>query len=198
MARYTFVGGIHPYDGKDLSKDIPIMDFKPHGEMVYPLSQHIGAPAKPIVEKGEHVLLGQKIAESAGFVSAPIYASVSGTVKAIEPRRVVTGDMVMSIVVDNDELYDDVGFAPSAPLEKLSKEEIIDIIRQYFSWNAKIADGSIPDNLFDMVYVFYLICNLFEIFVIHSLNDHKGERSGSKFVKQNILSLHRLNILRQI
>lgn len=130
MARYTFVGGIHPYDGKELSKDIPIMDFKPHGEMVYPLSQHIGAPAKPIVEKGEHVLMGQKIAESAGFVSAPIYASVSGTVKAIEPRRVVTGDMVMSIVVDNDELYDDVGFAPSAPFDKLSKEEIIDIIRE--------------------------------------------------------------------
>ena len=51
MAKLTFVGGIHPYDGKDLSKDKPIQDVLPKGEMVYPLSQHIGAPAKPIVAK---------------------------------------------------------------------------------------------------------------------------------------------------
>ena len=94
------------------------------------LSQHIGAPAKPIVKKGDRVLTGQKIAESGGFVSASIYASVSGVVKSIEPRRVVTGDMIMSIVLENDELYEDVGFYPSAPLEKLSREEIIDIIRE--------------------------------------------------------------------
>ena len=129
MAKLTFVGGIHPYDGKDLSKDKPIQDILPKGELVYPLSQHIGAPAKAIVAKGDRVLAGQKIAESGGFVSAPIYASVSGTVKTIEPRRVVTGDMIMSIVVENDGLYEDVGFYPAAPLEKLTKEEIIDIIR---------------------------------------------------------------------
>ena len=99
MAKLTFVGGIHPYDGKDLSKDKPIQDVLPKGEMVYPLSQHIGAPAKPIVAKGDRVLAGQKIAESGGFVSAPIYASVSGTVKTIETRRVVTGDLIQSIVI---------------------------------------------------------------------------------------------------
>ena len=102
MAKLTFVGGIHPYDGKDLSKDKPIQDVLPKGEMVYPLSQHTGAPAKPIVAKGDRVLAGQKIAESGGFVSAPIYASVSGTVKAIETRRVVTGDLIQSIIIDND------------------------------------------------------------------------------------------------
>ena len=105
MAKLTFNGGIHPYDGKDLSKDKPIKAVLPKGDLVYPLSQHIGAPAKPIVEKGDHVLTGQKIAEAGGFVSAPIYATVSGTVKAIEPRRVVTGDSVMSIIVENDGLY---------------------------------------------------------------------------------------------
>ena len=99
MAKLTFVGGIHPYDGKDLSKDRPIADVLPGNELVYPLSQHIGAPAKPIVAKGDRVLMGQKIAESGGFVSAPIYASVSGTVKTLEARSVVTGDQVMSIVV---------------------------------------------------------------------------------------------------
>lgn len=130
MAKLTFVGGIHPYDGKDLSKDKPIADILPGSELVYPLSQHIGAPAKPIVAKGDRVLAGQKIAESGGFVSAPIYASVSGTVKAIEARRVVTGDMVMSIVVENDGQYEDVGFQPRESAEKLSGEEIVGIIRE--------------------------------------------------------------------
>lgn len=126
----TFAGGIHPYDGKELSKDKPIQDVLPGGELVYPLSQHIGAPAKAIVTKGDRVLAGQKIAEGNGFVSAPIYASVSGTVKTLEPRRVVTGDMVMSIVVENDGLYEDVGFYPVAPFEKLSREDIIDIVKE--------------------------------------------------------------------
>lgn len=130
MAKLTFVGGIHPYDGKELSKDKPIKEVFPKGDLVYPLSQHIGAPAQPIVAKGDRVLVGQKIADAGGFVSAAVYASVSGTVKAIEPRRVTTGDMVMSIVVENDELYEDVGFYPTAPVEKLTREEILDAIKE--------------------------------------------------------------------
>lgn len=130
MARLTFVGGIHPYDGKDLSKDKPIREVFPKGDLVYPLSQHIGAPAQPIVKKGDRVLTGQKIAEAGGFVSAPVYASVSGKVKAIEPRRVVTGDLVMSIVVENDELYEEVDRPEPAPLEELTREEKISLIRE--------------------------------------------------------------------
>ena len=53
--KLTFNGGIHPYDGKDLSKDKPIRDILPKGDLVYPLSQHIGAPAKPVVKKGDKV-----------------------------------------------------------------------------------------------------------------------------------------------
>ena len=102
----------------------------PKGDLVYPLSQHIGAPAKPIVEKGDHVLTGQKIAEAGAFVSAPIYATVSGTVKAIEPRRVVTGDNVMSIIIENDGLYDEVEYGPVKPLEEMSKEEIIACVKE--------------------------------------------------------------------
>ncbi len=130
MAKLTFVGGIHPYDGKDLSKDKPIMDVLPKGEMVYPLSQHIGAPANAIVAKGDRVLVGQKIAEAGGFVSAPVYASCSGTVKVIEPRRVVTGDMVMSIVVDNDGMFEEVTFNGRESADDLSKEEILGIIKE--------------------------------------------------------------------
>lgn len=130
MAKLTFIGGIHPYDGKNLSKDKPIKAVLPKGDLVYPLSQHIGAPAKPIVEKGDHVLTGQKIAEAGGFVSAPIYATVSGTVKAIEPRRVVTGDSVISIIVENDGLYEEVEYPEVKPFEDMSKEEIIDRIKE--------------------------------------------------------------------
>ncbi|MBO5208660.1 MAG: electron transport complex subunit RsxC [Lachnospiraceae bacterium] len=129
MAKLTFVGGIHPYDGKELSKDKPIKAVLPKGDLVYPLSQHIGAPAKPIVAKGDHVLTGQMIAEAGGFVSAPIYATVSGTVKAIEPRRVVTGDNVMSIVVENDGLYEEVEYPAVKPLDEMSKEEIIERVK---------------------------------------------------------------------
>ncbi len=129
MARLTFVGGIHPYDGKDLSKDKAIREVLPQGEMVYPLSQHIGAPAKPLVQKGDRVLAGQKIAESGGFVSAPVFASVSGTVKVIEPRRVASGDMVMSIVTDNDGLYEEAPCAAVKPLEEMNKEEILAAVR---------------------------------------------------------------------
>ena len=130
MAKLTFLGGVHPYDGKDLSKDKPIREVLPKGDLVYPLSQHIGAPANPIVKKGDHVLTGQKIAEAAGFVSAPIYATVSGTVKAIEPRRVVTGDNVMSIVIENDGAYEEVEYPPVKPLEEMSREEVVNLIKE--------------------------------------------------------------------
>lgn len=130
MAKLTFLGGVHPYDGKDLSKDKPIKEVLPKGDLVYPLSQHIGAPANPIVKKGDHVLTGQKIAEAAGFVSAPIYATVSGTVKAIEPRRVVTGDNVMSIVIENDGAYEEVEYPPVKPLEEMTREEVVNLIKE--------------------------------------------------------------------
>lgn len=130
MRKFTFVGGVHPYDGKELSKDKPIVTVLPKGELVYPVSQHIGAPASPIVKKGDRVLVGQKIAEQTGFVSAPVYASVSGTVKAIEPRRVVTGDSVMSIIVENDGQYEEVPMEPAGSPESLSREQIIDCIKE--------------------------------------------------------------------
>ncbi len=130
MVKFTFTGGIHPYDGKELSKDKPIKEYLSKGDLIYPLSQHIGAPAKPIVKKGDKVLAGQKIAEADGYVSAPIYATVSGTVKAIEPRRVVTGDGVMSIVIENDQEYKEVIFEQPKPVEILLKEDILKLIQE--------------------------------------------------------------------
>lgn len=130
MAKLTFNGGIHPYDGKDLTRDFPIVDILPKKELVFPLSQHIGAPADPIVKKGDKVLRGQKIAEASGYVSAPIHSSVSGIVKAIEPRKVVTGDMVMSIVVENDEQYEEVPYDVCVDADALTGEEIVQKVKE--------------------------------------------------------------------
>ena len=129
MGILTFKGGVHPYDGKELSKNSPVVKYLPKGDMVYPLSQHIGAPAAAIVQKGDHVLAGQKIADAAGFVSSPIHSSVSGTVKGIEPRLTATGSMVNSIIIENDQQYESVEFTP-ARLEDLSKEEILARIKE--------------------------------------------------------------------
>ena len=130
MAFLTFRGGVHPYDGKELSKEKPVRELLPGKELVYPLSQHIGAPAKPIVAKGDHVLAGQKIAEMGGFVSANIHASVSGTVKEIKKVRNNVGAMVDAIVVENDEKYETVEFQSAASLEALSKEEVLERIKE--------------------------------------------------------------------
>ena len=124
MAFLTFKGGIHPYDGKALTKDSPAETYLPRGEMVYPLSQHIGAPASPVVQKGDYVKRGQKIGEAGGFVSAPVHASVSGIVKGMEPRLGATGTMANSIIIENDGKYEETEYVP-ARLEELTKEEIL-------------------------------------------------------------------------
>ena len=129
MAKPTFVGGVHPYGGKELTMDKPIKPVLPKGDLVYPLSQHIGAPAKPVVAVGDSVLTGQMIAEAGGFVSAPIYATVSGKVKAIEPRRLATGGMCQSIIIENDGKYDAVEMKAGKPYEEMSAQDKIEAVR---------------------------------------------------------------------
>ena len=128
--KHTFKGGIHPREGKHLSKDKPIREYLPKGDTVYPLSQHIGAPAKPVVKKGDEVLAGQLIAEAGGFVSANIHSSVSGKVKAIEKRLTASGSRVESIVIENDGLFKSVNYlGTDKPLKELTREEVIDAIK---------------------------------------------------------------------
>ena len=80
----TFPRGIHPGDKKENTNKKKIMVLAPPKELVFPMAQHIGAPAKPCVKVGDRVLMGQKIGEADGYMSANIHSSVSGTVKAIE------------------------------------------------------------------------------------------------------------------
>ncbi len=131
MGLATFKGGIHPYEGKDLSENQPIEVLMPKGEMVYPLSQHIGAPAKVLVKKGDQVLVGQKIAEAGGFVSSPVICSVSGTVKGLEKRRTVSGSMEDSVIVENDGEYRTVeGLGQDRDPAALTNQEILDIVKE--------------------------------------------------------------------
>ena len=131
MKQRTFRHGIHPArDGKAYTKDAPIQHYLPTGEAVYPLSQHIGAPAKAIVAVGDEIKVGQMIAEPDGFVSTAICSAVSGKVKAIEARLTINGRKSPAIVIENDG-----EFTPIATLGEerdpasLSNEEILSIIR---------------------------------------------------------------------
>lgn len=130
MSVLTFRGGTHPYDGKALSRDATIEELKPGEELVFPLSQHIGAPAVPIVEIGERVLAGQKIAAKSGFISANIHSSVSGTVIKIEPRTIATGGRVNSIVIRNDNLYEQAPPINDKNPDDMTDDEIRTVIEE--------------------------------------------------------------------
>jgi Na+-translocating ferredoxin:NAD+ oxidoreductase subunit C len=131
MGRLTFPGGIHTYDGKELSMEKPTVVLLPKGNLVFPLSQHIGAPAKPVVAKGDKVLVGQKLGEAGGFISSNIISSVSGTVKEIEKRLTVQGVMIESIVIENDHEYQKAeGFGTERDITKLKKEEIRNLVKE--------------------------------------------------------------------
>ena len=98
----SFFGGIHPNDKKAATNKKPIELLPPPAQVVIPMSLHIGAPCKPCVAVGDQVTVGQKIGEATAFVSAPIHASVSGKVVAVEPRIHFSGVKVMSVVIEND------------------------------------------------------------------------------------------------
>ena len=129
MSLLTFKGGIHPYEGKELTMDKPIETYLPKGELVYPLSQHIGAPAKPVVKKGDRVLVGQRIAEAGGFVSAHIHASVSGTVKNIEPRLTAGGTKVESIIIENDGEYEVMERPAPGNWQEMDRKDLLAVIQ---------------------------------------------------------------------
>lgn len=125
-----FYGGVHPAEHKELSECKAITPLaKAPAQVSIPMSMHVGAPCKPIVAKGDTVTVGQLIGETAGL-GAPIHASVSGTVVAVEPRPGATGMPVMSVVIEND--FQDTPCPDCKPPENvdaLTSKEIVDIIR---------------------------------------------------------------------
>ena len=126
----AFFGGVHPNDMKAATNEKAIEQLEAPAEVVIPMSMHIGAPCKPIVAVGDKVTIGQKIGEPGGFVSAPIHASVSGTVKAVEPRPFSMGGTMMSVVIEND--FQNTVCPDIHPVEdpdSLTPEQLVEIVK---------------------------------------------------------------------
>ena len=123
-------GGIHPVEGKEPTEHKALVRFPVPETVVIPLSMHLGAPATACVNVGDYVKMGQKIGEAAGFISAPVHSSVSGTVVAIEDRPHATRGTCPSIVIANDgkDLLDE-SIQPNKALEELTPAEIIEIVK---------------------------------------------------------------------
>ncbi|MFW6035502.1 MAG: electron transport complex subunit RsxC [Halothermotrichaceae bacterium] len=131
MSVSTFKQGIHLEYNKELSRDNPFRKAKRPSVVTIPLQHHIGAPCKPLVKKGEHVDLGQKIADADSFVSAPIHASVSGVVKEIkEIASPPVGKRAQAIIIeadDEDKLSEEI--KPKGDIKDLSPADIKQIVR---------------------------------------------------------------------
>ena len=129
---FSFFGGIHPKENKSYACDQPIRNFPEPDVLVIPMVQHIGAPCKPLVQKGDMVTVGQKIGDSEGLC-VPIHASVSGKVKVVELRPHTSGTMVMSVVIENDHLgtlCPDIQPRTQQQTDALSSAELMQIIRE--------------------------------------------------------------------
>ena len=127
-----YYGGVHPSERKEFSEHLSLKRFPEPKTVVISMSQHLGAPANPIVQVGDTVKVGQKIGEASAFISAPVHSSVSGTVVAVEPRLHATrGGEVMAVVIESDgknTLHESVN--PHKGYEDLTPDEIIEIVRE--------------------------------------------------------------------
>ena len=125
MSLKTFMGGAHPHDFKEFSKDAVIEEFPLPKKVIIQLSQHIGAPSKPIVKVGDEVKTGQVIAEAGGFVSIPQHASITGKVTKIAKFPHPVGNSQMAIEITGDGVTDEwVELVDEQDYMALSKEEM--------------------------------------------------------------------------
>jgi len=127
----TFKGGIHPAEYKDLTQQAPIRVAKVPSRVIIPLQQHTGAPCEPLVAKGDKVRAGQKIGDTKAFVSAPVHASISGTVSNIAKHPHPLGQESLAIFIDSDgEDGWMEGIGSRREYSALSPQELRDIIRE--------------------------------------------------------------------
>ena len=129
---FSFFGGVHPKENKWYACDKETQVFPEPDILVIPMSQHIGAPCKPLVKKGDLVTVGQKIGDNQGLC-VPVHASVSGKVKAVEAKPHTNGSTVMSVVIENDHLgtlCEDLKPRTQEEVDALSKEDLIGIVRE--------------------------------------------------------------------
>lgn len=126
-----YYGGVHPSERKEFTEHLALKRFPEPEEVVIPLSMHAGAPANPVVQVGDTVKVGQKIGEAAGFISAPVHSSVSGTVVAIEDHGHATRGTCLSVVIKSDGKDTlDESVKPNKSLEELTPDEIVEIVKE--------------------------------------------------------------------
>lgn len=141
MALRSFRGGVHPHEFKELSEHKALEEMPPPAEIYVPMGQHLGKPANPLVKKGTYVRQGELLAESSGFISAPVHAPLSGTVKKMVKGPVVggtTADMMMIVPGDpappKDEDAAPVDTSPvvleAFELATVTREQIIERVRE--------------------------------------------------------------------
>lgn len=126
----TFKGGYHVPDNKEMTKDIAVKAIPDCDMHIFPIRQHIGAPLKVLVNIGDRVLVGDKIADSEEFIAAPIHSSVSGTVTDIKPYFHDSGTFVEAIFVENDKMYEVSKEVYPKDYTKMSKNELLKVIRE--------------------------------------------------------------------
>ncbi len=129
---FSFFGGVHPKENKHYAEERSVQAFPAPDLVVIPMSQHIGAPCKPLVKKNDIVTKGQKIGDNTGLC-VPVHASVSGKVKAVEQRPHSSGTTVMSVVIENDHqdtLCPDIQPRTQEQVDALTPEELMGIIRE--------------------------------------------------------------------
>lgn len=155
MAKTFPIGGVHPSDNKQWSKSSAIETMELPDVVNIPLSQHIGAPATAIVKKGDKVVVGQKIAEATGFMSANIHAPISGTVTAVDLQPNGQGIRQMMITIKReDDIWDEAidrsetlvsecNLEPKAIIEKIKDAGIVGMGGATFPTHVKL---SIPDG----------------------------------------------------
>ena len=125
-----YYGGVHPTERIGVTEHLPLVRFPEPETVIIPLSQHAGAPATPVVEAGAYVQVGQKIGEAAGFISAPVHSSVSGTVIAVAECPHATRGTCLSVVIASDgknTLHESV--KPNKGLDELTGAEIVEIVK---------------------------------------------------------------------
>ena len=197
----AFFGGIHPNDQKAATNKKPIETLPPPARVVIPMSLHIGAPCTPCVSVGDQVTVGQKVGDAPAFVSAPVHASISGTVSAVEPRIHFSGVPVMSVVIEND--FNDTPcptLAPPRNPDGLTPEQISALVKEAgivgmggatFPTHVKISSGL---NKVDTVIVNASECEPYITSDHRILLEHPEEVLGGVKLLARIFGVDRVHI----
>jgi len=144
----TFTGGAHPHEAKQATESQPISEVPAPELVIIPLSQHTGAPSRPVVKAGDEVKIGTKLAEADGFISVPAHSSVSGKVKAIADYPHPLGRRMPAVAIENDgndewidlSGWDDLtGAAPQAVRDAVKEAGIVGLGGAAFPTHVKLS-----------------------------------------------------------